>query len=171
MCQPTQLQHLDDLPALYDSAAQHIEQYGHARGWFCAPGIDIDGAPIGERPTCTIGAVSWARTGSPFLDTDDEVADDAVRFISNHLPGEPGTDLDTGEPAYVEHVATWNDAPERTAAEVIALLRRLAQEAREAALLCRLIAEHDGHLPCDWCKKDQDEYRSQLRAMQLEVAA
>lgn len=171
MCQPTQLPHLSELPTLYRSAALHIELFGLAQGWFCASGDDIDGAPLGERPTCTIGAISWATTGSPLLVTDDEVADEAVRFISSHLPGEPGTDMDTGEPAFVEHVATWNDAPERTAGEVVGFLRRLAQEAQEADLLCRYIAEHDDHLPCDWCSEDVAKYQQELQTLRLAVAA
>lgn len=168
MCQPIQLQHLNDLPALFRAAAQHIEQFGLAQGRYCTP----DGStPVGECPTCTVGALSWARRGEPILRDDDEVSLEAAQFLSRHLPGETGLDSETGEPDFVDHVATWNDTPGRTASEVVTFLRRMAVEAQEAALLCRFITEHDNHLPYDWCPETRTSYLAELTQLRIAVAA
>lgn len=156
---------LSDLPQVFRSAAMRIQTHGCYRGEF-AP---ADAWP--DCPTCMVGAILLVTTGSPFRSS--ELADMAIRFASQHMTGSvPETD---GEPDYVEHLAAWNDSPERTAGQVVARLRRLAldaeQEAREAALLCRYIAEHDDHLPCDWCQQTRDEYLSELRTLRLAVAA
>jgi len=170
--QPThQLEHLPELPTIFRSAATHIELYGLAQDWYCAPGAGTEDIPIGECPTCTVGACSWAQTGSPTQGVDNAVVADATQFLAQHLGIEIRVDSTTGEPDYVDTVATWNDAPERTADEVVAFLRRMAAEAAEVDLLCRYIREHDDHQPYEWGAVEFGAYRAELTALRLAAAA
>jgi len=157
--------YLTDLPGVFRASALHIQAHGLHKG---------DYAPLAftpASPACMPGAIRLVCTGSPF--ESNKVAESAICFASRNMAGvAPETD---GQPDYIEHLAEWNDAPERTAADVVARLLRLArdaeQAAREAALLCRYIKEHDDHLPCDWCPKDLAQYQQELRELRLEVAA
>lgn len=170
MSQPTQqLQHLSELPTLFRSAADHIELHGLAKGWYWTPAPAED-TPIGDCPTCTIGACTWAQTGRPIPVEGDEIVADAAQFLAQAL-GVSSTDPDTGEPDYVETVAIWNDAPDRTQAEVVAFLRRMAVEAAEADLLCRYIREHDDHQAGEWGATEFQSYLKERDQLRLAVAA
>jgi hypothetical protein len=166
--------YLTDLPRLFRRAADHIEQFGHSQGWFCSPGLGIGDQPVDERPTCLVGAIAWAHTGSPVMRTDDEVCAEAIHFVSDHLPGTPPIFRKTGQPDYLNHIAHWNDATDRTPADAVELLRTLAPAAAyqaEAELLCRYITEHDDHEPFFWDAKEQDRYRKELAELHRTVAA
>lgn len=112
-------------------AATHIGTYGHAKDAFCAADTDQFGRPRYAstphqfRPTCMAGAIQTVCTGQP--DWSTELSQAAIQFASEHMDGEPP--LTDGEPDYVEHIAAWNDAPNRTSADVIARLWRLSLEA------------------------------------------
>lgn len=163
--------YLTDLPRVFRASAEHIQTYGCYRGAF---------APVGagpNSPTCMAGAINLTCSGTPFpmLEEPNELAAAAISFASRYMPGEVPVDSVTGLPDPVEHVARWNDDEAGSAAAVVARLLRLAldaeQVAREAALLCRFIAQHDGHLPCDWCQEDKDQYSRELHELKLAVAA
>jgi hypothetical protein len=166
--------YLTDFPPVFRAAAEHVQTHGHIKGWFCAPGIDIDSVtPINSRPTCIAGAIQLSCTGNPL--ESNELSQAAIRFASSHMAGDVPVDSETGEPDFTEHLADWNDTHGRTAAEVVARLLRLAldaeQEAREAALLCRWMKAHDDHQPCEWCAEDLAEYQRELQQLRLAVAA
>jgi hypothetical protein len=111
--------YLTDLPRVFREAAHHHELYGLVQG---------DYAPLPFTPasaTCMAGSIHLACTGNPF--ETNELAAAAVRFASLHMAGEaPLTD---GQPDYIDHIAAWNDQPERTVVDVVARLLRLALEA------------------------------------------
>lgn len=126
-----------DLAAVLRRSAEHIQQWGHHKDAFCAPDIDQHGRPRFAstphefRPTCMAGAIRIGCGGSPT--EPSESSDAVIRFVSEHMDGEPPVDEETGEVEYVEHVAWWNDAPERTGSEVVARLWRLSLEAELSA--------------------------------------
>lgn len=125
-----------DLAAVLRRSAEHIQQWGHHKDDFCAPDIDQHGRPRFAstphefRPTCMAGAIRIACGGSPSERSD--ASDVVIRFASEHMDGEPPVDEETGEPEYVEHLAAWNDDPERTASDVVARLWCLSLEAEMA---------------------------------------
>lgn len=94
-------------------AADLIERDGLSKGDY----ITVEGC------RCTVGALSEAVTGSPVPPEDLasvpllhallRLVSDAV--VSNTVDSDP-----------VERIADWSDAPDRTAGEVVQLLRRLA---------------------------------------------
>jgi hypothetical protein len=120
-----------------------------------------------------VGAIHLSCTGSPF--STNELANAAIRFASRNMPGEVPVDSVTLLPDPVEHLARWNDDEAGSSAAVVARLLRLAldaeQTAREAALLCRWMQEHDGHQPCEWCSEDLARYQAELQQLRLAVAA
>jgi hypothetical protein len=125
-------------------AAEIIETNGLHKGAFVAPAsvpdrhgrLHVDDLAL--RPVDMVGAIRIAYGSSP-EDLSNLDANQAVRFVSERselLNGE--APLSTGTPddeGYWEHLAGWNDAPERTALEVAARLRRIAGDADMAAAL------------------------------------
>jgi hypothetical protein len=92
-------------------AADHIAVFGHHKG----SGAEDSGLPLTQSAVCTLGALTVVEInneGAPYI-----AARDALR---THLGG---------------NIVAWNDAPERTAAEVIATLRAAAviEAAKEQA--------------------------------------
>lgn len=105
-------------------AARLVQANGLAKGWWYDP---HSGRPEGASPVCAIGAVSMAITGAP---TPDPMPDDA-----EDLDGELrdavailARQIKSGIDDPIERIAHWNDADERTAADVASLLRRAARE-------------------------------------------
>lgn len=107
-----------ELSAVFTAAADRIEQHDWARGTY----LDAEGA------TCAVGAIVVAGPhGEPAAwayppDYVDSLTLAAVRVLAEAVP-DVNDDL-------IERIALWNDAPERTVAEVVGLLRSLASEAR-----------------------------------------
>lgn len=93
-------------------AADHIERYGHHKGSGYA-----DTSDIRHSPACSIGAINLAVID---LNRDDaeirHMAQDAIRDYLGQM------------------ITDWNDAPERTAEQVIEVLRRVAlvEQVKEA---------------------------------------
>lgn len=129
-------ENLIGLAEALNRAAEVIERNGLRKGSFVSP----HGGDLLRRPVDMVGAIRMAYGYAP----DDEAASHAkaaIRFVSERselLNGE--APLESGEPDYVEHLAGWNDAPERTAAEVAARLRRVAIDARIAADAAKAVA-------------------------------
>lgn len=110
--------------AILDRAAEIIERNGLHKG---AMFDRAESAPPEECPVCPWGALAIAVVGTPSLRTNTDVR--AVKPYANVLAaflGLPGTDSSWSVP-------DWNDAPERTADEVIAALKAAAQAEREAS--------------------------------------
>jgi len=102
-----------EIADVLDRAADRIERDGWWQGDYYE-GADLDiyaGATLrlAPRPCCLTGAL-WAESG------DAHAAMDVVSIIGDYV----GNDLP----------AVWNDAPERTQAEVVAALRGAAAEER-----------------------------------------
>lgn len=114
------------LAETYLKAAQVIRTNGHNKGdYFAYPeaGVGVCPSRTGS-PVCAVGALTLVVTGDPVPETgalgdevDALVADFAVRTIGRH---------DRNDPIFA--VATWNDAPERTPADVIAAFEQAARE-------------------------------------------
>lgn len=83
-------------------AADVIREQGHCKGVYSTE----DGR------VCVYGAINTAAGHWPVFEGDDYVVDTACRTLMRHL------DYD---------VVYWNDAPERTAEEVIAALEKAAE--------------------------------------------
>lgn len=79
-------------------AADYIERYGHAKGWY------FDGMQENP-PACILGALMAASGYEP-------VPFGAVTLLQKHV--------------YETHLAYWNDKPARTKQEVIEALRGAA---------------------------------------------
>ncbi|MFF2383670.1 hypothetical protein [Streptomyces sp. NPDC058108] len=120
------------LSEIYLKAAQVIESNGHAQGDF----YSIPESCVGiertrsEYPVCAGGALSIALFGDPVppregtdgrAEFDVAVSRVNARIDNPHLYGFQGE-------APVMRLAGWNDATERTAADVIALFERTARE-------------------------------------------
>jgi len=114
-----------------ERAADRLEQpYAWTQGAFSrnadgSADLDEDGLAA-SNPVCWCAMGSIAQTVgvdplAPWVWSSTSVQGDAYRFLSGHL----GID-----------VADWNDAPERTQAEVVAKLR-------EAAAIARTETHHD----------------------------
>ncbi len=130
---------LIDVAAILTRAAVIAERNGFNQGSFVATRIAADGTVLPTSPeqarylpVCAVGAIRVATSGQP--DLDCPAARAAVRWLSSRLPGEPPTDPETGQDDHVEHVAGWNDAAERTAAEVVSRLRTAALVASGVAV-------------------------------------
>lgn len=107
----------------YLKAAEVIRINGHNKGhYFNIPesgvGIQLGAA---ESPVCTVGALCVAVIGFP-VPTCDEVDPVIVDFASRMFGP-------VGAGAAVGLIAEWNDAPERTPADVIAAFEQAAREA------------------------------------------
>lgn len=111
---------------ILDRAAEVIERNGWHQGDYF--NRDQEGAGINpaDCAVCTRGAINIVATGgNPVNDYD-----------VNGVAAAEALDLflwDTFEAEGRYGIAPWNDAPERTAAEVIAVLREAAAAERERA--------------------------------------
>lgn len=92
-----------------EAAADEIERSGHLKGDYWQ-----DWALWSVGPCCAVGAIRRA-CGSQY---DVPAVDHAVTAMERHINRDVGA---------------WNDAPERTATEVIAALRAAADKARKEA--------------------------------------
>lgn len=100
---------------ILDKAADLIDERGLAKGWYCGPGGTL----------CARGAIYAAAGYEPEPDGSDH---DWIAGLLRHdevMRAEVLIDQVIG---YV--VSQWNDAPERTAAEVATALRGAAEAAR-----------------------------------------
>ncbi|MFJ4637512.1 hypothetical protein ACIP69_18045 [Streptomyces hygroscopicus] len=114
-----------DFAATYREAANVIRVNGHNKGdWYSVPetGVGIQLTPA-EYPVCAAGALSIALTGAPRPTADGiPLVEAAARHLLQHLI-----------PGYKRALAIWdlgrlwNDAPERTAADVIAAFENAAR--------------------------------------------
>lgn len=106
--------------AILDRAADVIERNGLHKGSFCAMGPDLPKL-LSNRACCARGAINFAANGENPQQTSDagELAHDA---LCRHLGISGNVD---------QSVADWNDAPDRTAEQVIAALRGAARAERE----------------------------------------
>lgn len=102
-------------------SANIIDHNGHTKDDFF--NRSWPGTPA-TAPVCAVGAILVAVTGSP-IDISPEALP-VLRAVSAALPGEPPAGPDGELDNLVEHIAPWNDRPERTAAEVSAFLRGVA---------------------------------------------
>lgn len=115
---------MSELAEIYLKAADVIRTNGHYKGAYWGrpeTGVGIELA-ASECPVCVVGALSLAVTGNPtptHAEADPIIVDFASRMFGP-----------VNEAAAVTRIAEWNDAEERTAADVIA---RLEQAAREVA--------------------------------------
>ncbi|PAX90143.1 hypothetical protein CLM82_17060, partial [Streptomyces albidoflavus] len=101
-------------------AARLVQANGLAKGWWYDPHT---GRPEGAWPVCAIGALSTAITGDP-MPVEAEELDDELRNAVAILARQ----IESGIDDPIERIAYWNDADERTAADVASLLRRAARE-------------------------------------------
>jgi len=96
---------------ILEKAAAHMERVGLCKGDFWER--DVINSEI-DAPCCALGAIYSV----------DPEADESVRaLLRRSLGWEPGA-------TPVNVIADWNDAPERTRAEVVAKLREAAELAR-----------------------------------------
>jgi hypothetical protein len=108
---------------IYLKAAEVIRTNGHYKGAYWGRpesevGIELTAA---ESPVCAVGALSVAVTGNP-TPTADDVDPVLVDFASRMFGP-------VNEAAAVVRIAAWNDAEERTPADVIAAFEQAAREA------------------------------------------
>lgn len=119
-----------DLAPVFARAAEVIKTNGHVKGRFYEP-LHVDGTnaspqrPSEECPVCAVGALRVAAGYDPDNGLGLE-SWQAIRFLSPRVYSNT-TDADP-----VERIADWNDAPERTADEVVAALLDAAEAARLA---------------------------------------
>lgn len=112
-----------DLAEIYLKAADIIRTNGHYKGAYWGRtetevGIEPSAA---ECPVCTVGALCVAVAGDP-VPSCDEVDPVIVNFASR-LFGRPAN-----AEAAVVSLARWNDADDRTPADVIAAFEQAARE-------------------------------------------
>ncbi len=102
--------------ALLTEAADRIEKYGLLKGDVFTYYEEDNGEPVRNLsgPCCTLGALDQARLD---LGTTRAVLHDATIAIQEELPS-----------SFHLSIAVWNDMPERTKDEVVALLRKVADE-------------------------------------------
>jgi hypothetical protein len=104
-------------PKVYDDAASLIETRGLAKRAY----VDAQGC------LCTLGAIN-AALGNPFTDEDSPepgIASEAfhswITYASHAMESVPDD---------YDDIPEWNDDPDRTPEEVIAFLRKLAEDLR-----------------------------------------
>jgi hypothetical protein len=111
---------LAEIAAILDRAADHIDTVG----WY--QDLLFDGAqsfttPESQCRVCALGAINVALHGTPnFVDGEEIGAHDVADYVDQHR----GDSLE---------LATWNDTPGRTQAEVTAALRGTAAGLRGGA--------------------------------------
>lgn len=91
-----------------DNAADYIERYGHQK-------FDIGGC---GRSACIWGAIAWGN-GKDWIDHNSPVMYTVAKYLGY-----------TDDMIGFAEVIVWNNAPERTADEVITVLRDVATKYR-----------------------------------------
>lgn len=125
------------LAEIFDAAADVIERNGHFKGGWFAPDRET---PNADCRVCEGGAVNLVVTGHPDRRADEPDAPaillDAFEVLAARrdamLPDPADCDATELLDECILAIARWNDAPERTPAEVVADLRAAAAEMREA---------------------------------------
>lgn len=107
------------IKAVLEGAAGYVERYGLHKGWLRQ--TDGRGNYIEDGPVCANGAIGLAVTGD--IIQVGSLAFEAADVLAAHLGLEGGDGW--------RAVAIWNDAPERTAEDVITALRAAAGEVSE----------------------------------------
>lgn len=110
------------LAEIYLKAAEIVRTNGLYKGAYwgrpeTGVGVELTAA---ECPVCTVGALSVATVGHPTPLVDE--ADAVIVDLASRMFGP------VNEAAAVARIAEWNDAEERTAADVIELFERTARE-------------------------------------------
>lgn len=113
---------MSNLAEIYLKAAEVIRANGHYKGAYWGRpesevGVELTAA---ECPVCTVGALSVVTSGHPVPAIDE--ADGVIVHFASRLAGP------VNAAAAVVAISTWNDAPERTAADVIAAFEQAARE-------------------------------------------
>lgn len=105
---------------ILDAAANVIRENGWWQTFYYDLGADM---PLRDRPCCARGAINLAANGR-HPGRLSNAGQDALGALERYLNigGE-----------YPDSVADWNDAPDRTAEQVIAALEGAARAEREAA--------------------------------------
>lgn len=108
--------------AILDKAADVVQENGLYKGAFASGGLG-SGRPFSKKACCARGAINLAANDSTPWQTSEagEAAHDA---LCSYLGISGNVD---------QSVADWNDAEDRTAAEVIAALRGAAKAERGSA--------------------------------------
>ena len=129
---PTIVIDQDVTPAdLLRGAARYLSRYGWLQGDFFNL-LTKANFP----PTCSLGAINIAAHGRPILGSDDTADDQltdnairAMRVLAAHLYPEYGNvDEPTFKVSAIDIVSGWNDAEDRTLAEVIETLTDAAND-------------------------------------------
>ncbi|NEA52350.1 hypothetical protein [Streptomyces sp. SID10815] len=120
------------LAEIYRQAAEVIRVNGHNKdGYFRVPASEVGVTPgPTEYPVCAAGALSIVVFGEPTPpgpDQDGRPEFDAIVTRLNARIPEPQLYGFEGEPPVVR-LAGWNDAPGRTADDVINLFEQTARE-------------------------------------------
>jgi hypothetical protein len=120
---------VNNLAEIYLKAAQVIESNGHAKGDFYNIPESSYGISLGrcEWPVCALGALSIAVFGDPYPPRENQDGHTEFAAIAARLNAR----IDFNAEPQVEpmvRIANWNDAEERTAADVIAVFERTARE-------------------------------------------
>lgn len=106
--------------AILDEAANVIRRNGLHAGWY----YDEDsGKPPAESPVDVYGAINIVATGDPIGSESPHNGTAEAFAARSALRRQIGT----------PSASTWNDAPDRTAEDVIAALEAAARVEREAA--------------------------------------
>ncbi|WP_217235404.1 hypothetical protein [Streptomyces sp. AC555_RSS877] len=110
------------LAEIYLKAAEVIRANGHYKGAYWGrpeSGVGVELAAA-ECPVCTVGALCVATIGDPVPSSDE--ADPVIVHFASRMFGP------TNEAAAVVSIARWNDADDRTPADVIAAFEQAARE-------------------------------------------
>jgi hypothetical protein len=102
-------------PAYYRKAADIIDTGGLAKGAYVCH-------VLGRTEHCTVGALQEA-TGEGLVNSSPE-----VQYLGHLLGLPPGCDCDNLHCGDIVSVTRWNDQPQTTAADVIALLTEAAEK-------------------------------------------
>lgn len=106
---------------LADAATYIAENGHHKEGLFDLGMIDAEDAPPGDvLPACALGAIMQSKPVS-FDSLNIELR--AIKILADAVAA-----ADSGRRTPAGQVAEWNDAPERTAEDVILTLKRLGHE-------------------------------------------
>jgi hypothetical protein len=114
-----------NLAELYIKAAAIIRTNGHSKGWFYLPPETTLDLPPVDCPVCVAGALSIALYGHPTPPARNELDDlevAAARLLDSLDIAVHPDDI------AVLRLATWNDASEQTADDVIAALESAARK-------------------------------------------
>lgn len=110
------------VPDVLDAAADHIQQHGWNQGDYASFANDVVTVPA----CCAVGAIHYVVNGHADDYDNKPIANNAKEALIVAL-GHTPSDLDTA----IEIIGDWNDAKEQTADEVVATLRRVAQQQRQ----------------------------------------